>query len=289
MTPSSRPQDTLEVTHAPAAPAPTPPVGAQPLAVAGAPAAFPTYACRAEHARLHPVARAFDTFVPMVRVSLGEHDTPELVTPIGVVKRSDHLLFSVAEVRAQFGAALERPVARVEMITPARRLGSRFSPIALLFGYERETDAAPSFFIVEAGTADGKPKVLYLAPRMDAELLYVTGYQPTPLSSPEQIYRSRMTMAGPDEPGELVIEAMARLEAAPHLRITARFERETLARTPLPIALTAEAAVRVMAVARDVGVDVGGALGRVLGGLAGAGLAWRRDEDEEPAPSSRAA
>jgi hypothetical protein len=245
---------------------------------------FPTYACRAEHQRLHPVHRSFPTFVPMVRVPLAERNTPDFTTSIGTVRADDHLLYSVSDVRREFGDELDRPIARVDLITPARRYGSRFSPIALFFGYEHADDETPSFFIVEAGTADGQPKVLYLARHMDEALLYFTGYHPSPLTMGNQIYHSRLTMDG-DEPVELVVEASADPDTRPHLRILARFEREALEELPTPYASTAEAAVRVMTIGRAIGVDVAGAPGRFLGALGASRLAW----NDEPPPSSRAA
>lgn len=250
-----------------------------------------TYVCRADHHRLHPVEARFEAPVPMVRLELGQDHTPDRETPLGSVRGADHLLFSVRDVVARFGGELDRPVARVEIITPARRAGSRFSPIALFFGYARPGDRRPSFFIVEAGTADGEASVLYLGRTLDAELSYATGYHPTPWTSNDQRYRSRLTMAADDEPGELVVEAIHAGASAPHLRITARFERQLAVEAGVPAALTAEAALRVMTIGRALGRDVG-LVGRAAASLGELLVDWETRPEplrEEGPPSSRAA
>ncbi len=111
-----------------------------------------------------PMQSEFTVPLPMVRVTLPETldaSALTIATEIGDVDLGkDHLLGSVDLIHAKYGGApyLGYRPGRVDLITPARFAGGRFAAMALYLGYRHKADRAPSFYLLEAGTATGTPR-----------------------------------------------------------------------------------------------------------------------------------
>src|SRR5690606_5291441 len=103
----------------------------------------------------------------------------------------------------KYARFLEAPLARVDLITPPRQ-GVRFGAISVLLGYKKPKDPLPFCYILEAGTATGQPKVLYLGKTIDATINNYAGYQPTPFACPSHAYTGKLSMNG-DDPNVLTI------------------------------------------------------------------------------------
>ena len=75
----------------------------------------------------------------------------------------------------------------------------------------------PICYILEAGTARGQPKVLFLGKTLDAVINQFSGFKPTPFSSPDNAYTGRLHVEG-DNPKQLHIKARKILNGAsqPH-------------------------------------------------------------------------
>lgn len=72
-------------------------------------------------------------------------------TALGVVKPSDHLLFSIKQVSVLYQSACGRvpTLDRVDLITGARHLDiDRFAPISIFLAYENADDTRPSFYSI---------------------------------------------------------------------------------------------------------------------------------------------
>jgi len=186
------------------------------------------YWVKAEHARQSP--GGFPNFVgelAMVRVSLPARTPKAFKTKIGSVEPGDHLIDTVLEANQKYARFLAAPLGRVDLITPARQ-GVRFGAISVLLGYKKPRDAQPFCYILEAGTATGQPKVLYLGKTIGATINAYSGYQPTPFSCPNHAYLGKFQLEG-DEPKQLEVAARkieAGVSQAPYMKLTVRFERE---------------------------------------------------------------
>lgn len=171
------------------------------------------YTSQSIHGRKLPQMQKHDGVVHWVRVSLPEHDAPllhphshDIHTPLGVVKASDHLAFSLDAMRKyKFndnypngvnGTAATSTLPyfeRIELITPARYDGFRFAPVALYMGYTKKEDTAPSFYILESGSGIGFAKVMYPSPDMDKAFLMKAGYKGTMFASADNFYLIKAT------------------------------------------------------------------------------------------------
>lgn len=187
------------------------------------------YWVRAEHARQSP--GGFPSFVgelAMVRVTLPARTPKTFKTKIGSVEPGDHLIDTVLEANQKYARFLESPLGRVDLITPPRQ-GVRFGAISVLLGYKKAQDPLPFCYILEAGTATGQPKVVYLGKKLGSTINAYTGYQPTPFSCPNHAYIGKFQLTG-DDPKQLEVAARkieAGVSQQPYMKINVRFERET--------------------------------------------------------------
>jgi hypothetical protein len=210
---------------------------------------------RATHARRAPVTSVFtaETYAVWVRLPLDEPIAFE--TAIGSVLPTDHLLPTVQAVRDRFGDRIGRPFERVDLLTPART-GTRFSPMALYFGYLREDDDKPSFVIYEPGDATGNPGALYLGETIDAVIEEQAGYKPTPLSSPEHWYLGGIHMAANGrDPEVLYMSASTERGGEPHFRLHVEYAPVEQPPFQLPAGDLVEAVLRMLAVQKGCGCD----------------------------------
>lgn len=225
----------------------------------------------ADHHRVKsmpPVARPmqsrFSLPLPMVRVALPQAlsaDNSVIKTELGAVDlRRDHLLGSVDLIAAKYAGREHlgyRP-ARVDLITPARLANGRFGAMAVYLGYRSPSDRAPSFYLLEAGTATGDAKMIYFSPAMQPIEQVTSYYLPTPFVTMRYTYSGGLTMqAAPneDEPDQLIVRSFAQGEREPYITVTVKYRRAPTLELPLPIELTADAGARVAVIARTMGVS----------------------------------
>lgn len=241
------------------------------------------YRLRATHARRLPIVSVFTGTTEAVRVVLGVHEPITWDTPIGLVIPEDHLLPTVDALRDKFGERIARPFEHVELITPARHAFTRFAPMAIYLGYAHAGDARPFFYVFEAGTATGQPKVLYLAPTLDAIVEERSGYVPTPLSSADHWYTGGLRFAeSGNDPEVLYMRASKHRGGEPHLRLHVDYAIVEGHAAAVPAEDMVEAAMRMLAVQRGLTPQLNFA--ETLIGEAGLGLLdWvdRPDESRE--------
>jgi hypothetical protein len=184
------------------------------------------YDIEATHAREIPNYPPFIGHLSMVRVTLpvSNANVTDFHTGIGTVGVSDHLYRSVEEFKKTYGGAPYNQTTRLDLVTPARELGVRFGAISAYLGYTNGA-ATPSFYVLEAGTATGDPKVPYACPTIDGGIVAYADYQPTPFAHRSHIYRGSLRVVG-DSPDLLSVWA----EAKPHtsyLKLSAQFTETT--------------------------------------------------------------
>ena len=179
------------------------------------------YEAQAEHARKAPPMDAFVGKLSMARVTLPASEPETIQTRLGSVEPRDHLLATLAEVQKEYGSEVSYPIARVDLVSPARLGGTRFGAIGVYLGY---ADAAgmPTFYILEAGTATGDSKVLYFKEFGDGIITSFTGYRPTPFSNPKHAYNGKLTLNG-DSPDRLQVTARRASDAEHYIRIDVHF------------------------------------------------------------------
>lgn len=251
------------------------------------PAYYPFYKVLANHARargVNPdekVKASFDGELQMVRVRLPRFSggkSAVIRTPVGDVDlRRDHLLDSIDSVVSKFNDAsngrLPYYPERVDLITPPRYLGMRFAAISVYLGYRKADDHQPAFYVLEAGTAEGEPKSLFFNDDMDSAIVARAGYQPTPFTSPDNLYRGILRMDG-ESPETLTVWARSpRQGAASYIRVHCGFIGMQTAQPQFAGLLIATAAQRVALLAKTMnipGQDIGGVLSKL-----GERLPWR--------------
>lgn len=253
----------------------------------GPPGAHPhehsLYTLRATHARRTPVTSVFTAVTHCVRVRLPRREPTAIHTLIGVVLPGDHLLPTIDAVQERFGGRLGRTFERIDLVTPARLGTIRFSPMSLYFGYEQRDSPTPNFVIYEPGDAIGKPGALYLGETIEAVIEEQAGYKPTPLSSPEHWYTGGIRMAeNGRDPAVLHMQASELQGGEPHFRLHVEYE---IAQT-LPVASPGgdlvEAALRMLAVEKGVGVDLN-VIERLIAETGLAALQWIDSPDDTAA------
>jgi len=225
------------------------------------------YLAHATHTRVSgPGKHSFTGHLPLVRVTLADTDQNAKVisTSIGDVDPADHLFQSIEQVAFKLKDDLVQAPAKVDLITPARSMGTRFGAIAVYIGYF-DPKGAPSFYILEAGTATGESMVYFLSPDMGTIPATEKWYDPTPFTGPDGYYSGDFIMQG-DDPSELHVRAMDKNKV---LQVTVNVQyTPSLPEYIFPAILTAEAAARVgaIAVARGdiVFEDILAPLGRLL-------------------------
>ena len=221
------------------------------------PEALPRYYVVNSRHNRHGVSD-FVGVLPMVRISLPhDGDSYRISTAIGDVLASDHLLRNQREVVAK-----AYPCERVELVTPARRENVRFAAIAIYLAYQKAGDKLPSYYILEAGLAQGGPRMTYIAKDMQP-IVRRSDYEPTQFSSANNYYRGALTLRG-DDPLSLTIESLTsdpRKNPAekPYITITSAFVRTNAYDRRLemrPAQIYREAVIRVAAIAEALGKRV---------------------------------
>jgi hypothetical protein len=209
---------------------------------------FGYYWVTAIHSRKVPQNyEPFEGHLAMVRVRLPERDPRRFSSAIGSIEPADHLISTVREANDKYANALGYPLQRVELVTPPRQL-LRFGAISVLLGY-RDASAFPTCYVLEAGTALGQSRVIYLGKTLDAVVNRRTGYKPTTFSCSDNAYTGQLEVVG-HEPRRLHVTARDIIantsSAAPYIDLDVRFERQTGAvRTIWPGFLIARAALIV--------------------------------------------
>jgi hypothetical protein len=224
-----------------------------------------------------PMESRFTKALPLVRVRLPEKLTAEttvIQTEIGDVDLvRDHLLGSIDLIASKYGdvAHLGFRPGRVDLLTPARSVGARFGAISVYLGYRAAGDKAPAFYMLEAGTATGDAKMIYFSPSM-APITNVTSYyQPTPFVTMQNTYSGGVTMSPApreDEPLSLLVESRTPGDPDPYLTVLVSYVRSPTIELPMPVELIVNAAARVAAIARAMGVSSSEPLQDVLADLA---------------------
>lgn len=217
--------------------------------------------------------------LPMVRVGLPESiptGKEEVIqTQIGDVYLSaDHLVGSIGMIADKYGdsAHLGYKPERVDLITPPRLRGTRFGAIALYLGYKGLRDPAPSFYLLEAGTATGAAKVLFFGKTIDTVITQTSWYKPTPFAMPENKYKGWIQIDGGD-PVTLVVQDHEPGHTDPYITVTVQYEKVATMATKWPGDLTLEAAQRVAAIAEAMKVPSGVPLESIMAAL-GRGQKW---------------
>lgn len=185
------------------------------------------YWVESRHDRRDPAGHPpFVGKLAMVRASLPRVEPRRFISAIGTVEPSDHLIATVHEANDKFAAALKYELQRVDVITPPRQF-LRFGAVSVMLGY-RDARAQPSCYILEAGTATGQPKVLYLGRTLDATINRRTGYKPTTFSCSDNAYTGQLTVVG-DSPTVLHITArdiIGNQSKPAYIAITATFTEQ---------------------------------------------------------------
>lgn len=202
----------------------------RPLPAAPVTGTFRYYNVRATHDREIPDLDAFTGRLPMARVTLPRltKDAQDFETSIGSVRKSDHFYRSVEEFKLRYaGKAPYQSAARIDLITPPRAdpFNLRFGAISVYLGY-LDAAGAPSFYVLEAGTATGQPKVPFPAPSFDNGVYAYAGYTPTPFTNKQHIYKGQLEWR---ETGTKRLKMSVRKDAAsaPYMRLNVSFEETT--------------------------------------------------------------
>jgi hypothetical protein len=219
------------------------------------------YTAKATHRRTKMDGSVFHRFVgevPSVRLRLPATNQVSCSTAIGIVDLTTSLYLSVAD----FNARLQNtpgfvPAAEVHVVTPARMDGERFAAIALYLSYANAGDPAPQAYLLEAGLAQGGPRVPFYGATMDTVIVAQTNYQPTPFSMPSHWYRGTLTMAG-NEPEALKVEVFIDHLAKQYMQVEVEYSAgnsETISKIN-PFFLRATAALRVMTIGNSLGMHL---------------------------------
>lgn len=224
------------------------------LYVSMAPDGFKYYVANAKHSRVvDPGRHSFTAHLPLVRVPLAVTDAIACVikTAIGDVDPADHLLQSVQQVAHKYAQTLGYSPVRVDLITPARSGGTRFGAIALYLGYRASADTAPSFYVLESGTATGASCMLFISPDMSPIPARKKWYAPTPFTDENAHYTGELDMNG-DEPAVLHVHAFSdTMVNEVNVDVTYQQSPPTYI---WPALLTAQAAARVGAISVKKGM-----------------------------------
>lgn len=209
-------------------------------------------AARATHTRYGAGSHSFEATLPVVRVQLPESTPTDFETKWGTVYAGDHKIHTAALVRDKYGEFFDDEIGAVFLTTPVRRFGARFAAIAT---YEVLNKAGVlTGWVLEAGMATGEAMVLYASPNC-APIVRRSWYQPTPFSSDENVYRGDATFREDGRgPAALLVQVSTpaeKKELRCHLEVNVRYEiiSDITAMDAFPAALTAEAAIRVAAIA----------------------------------------
>jgi len=187
---------------------------------------FRYYDITAKHDREIPNYQPFWGQMSMVRFTLpvSNANVKDIHTGIGTVGAGDHLYRSVEEFKKTYGGAPYSQTTRIDLVTPAREHGVRFGAISAYLGYTNG-GTTPSFYVLEAGTATGDPKVPYACPTIDGGVVAYTDYKPTPFAAKGHVYRGSLRVVG-DAPDLLSVWVEAKPHT-PYLKLEAQFTETT--------------------------------------------------------------
>jgi hypothetical protein len=216
------------------------------------------YVAHAVHCRTGGTISTFEGYLPQARVRLPDTAGEEPIeTALGLICDTDRKILSASQVKSLVG----RTAARVELISAPRSpdaTGARFGAIALYLCYERVDDKAPSFYILEGGTATGQPKVLFYGEALGAWIKNQhTAYQPTPFSGPSNYYNGvlRMRDDDPNEPATLTVEGRTSIDAEWYIQVSVTYHGSARPAAYNPLSLILEAAARVGVVGKALRVE----------------------------------
>lgn len=228
--------------------------GANALAKAIPKDGFRYYDIAATHAREIPNYAPFVGHMSMVRFTLPASNAgvKDVHTGIGTVSPGDHLYRSVEEFKKTYGGAPYSNTTRIDLVTPARELGVRFGAISAYLGYTNGV-ATPSFYVLEAGTATGDPKVPFACPTIDGGIVAYTDYKPTPFAAKGHVYRGSLRVVG-DSPDLLSVWVEAKPHT-PYLKLTAQFTETTTPQNIWPGFLIVRAIAIVAERLHDVPIE----------------------------------
>ena len=260
--------------------------GGAPKTAPGAADAFRYYMAVAAHSRAIGTTSSFVVDLPLVRFALpqsgdfAQNLVPTLKTAIGYLIPEDRLIASVEMVAELTGNA----AARVDLLTPARAPGAdgaRFGAFATYLCYANTNDTHPSWYVVEAGTATGKPKVLFASDAMGWFTNRHLGYQPTPFSKETDYVSGLLTMSG-DEPETLKLLVTDTSGVGPDANPTQPYVSVSVKYNLLPspphnnpVDLIIEAATRIGVIGAALHVNPG--VAEVIASLVeGAALQWTK-------------
>ena len=215
---------------------------------------FRYYDIRATHDREIPNYPPFVGYMSMVRFTLpvSNANVKDIHTGIGTVGVSDHLYRSVEEFKKTYQGAPYNHTTRIDLVTPAREHGVRFGAISAYLGYTNGA-ATPSFYVLEAGTATGDPKVPYACPTIDGGVVAYSDYKPTPFASKSHVYRGSLRVVG-DSPDLLSVWAEAKPHT-PYLKLEAQFTETTTPQNIWPGFLIVRAIAIVAERLHDVPIE----------------------------------
>ncbi len=218
--------------------------GEQAVARAMPAGAFRYYDVEAIHDRILPDLDPFKGRLSMARVTLPQTNAEvrDFDTGIGTIGVRDHLYRSVQEFKQTYQGLPYSHTTRLDLVAPVRELGVRFGAISAYLGYTG--GPLPSFYVLEAGTATGEPKVPFSSATIDGSIVAYSGYHPTPFSRKDHVYRGNLRVVG-DNPVQLWLTA----EAAPHkpyISLSVTFTETTTPRNIWPGFLIVRAGLIVL-------------------------------------------
>lgn len=188
------------------------------------------YWVTAVHTRKTPSGfQPFTGELAMARVTLDKDKPKTFRTAFGKIFPGDHLIDTVFEANQKYASHLGYEIKRLDLVTPARD-GLRFGAISAFLGYRNAKDKAPSCYILEAGTATGQPKVLYLGKQLGQPINAYSGYRPTPFACPDHAYFGTLTVTNGDDPERLHItsrEVDGSVSKPPYIDVDIRFKLQT--------------------------------------------------------------
>jgi hypothetical protein len=106
---------------------------------------------------------------------------------------------------------------------------------------------APSFYILEAGTATGAAKMLYFSPDMKPIQHATSYYNPTAFVTKSNNYSGTLTMMpapNEDDPAELLVESFVPGATEPYITVTVDYKRKESFALAMPIEITLDAGAR---------------------------------------------
>lgn len=233
------------------------------------------YLAHGTHTRHVAPGHAFTGELPMIRFELPAQGTSTTVAKIetegGDALGVDRLFPSIDTLWAKYKDDPLLTVGcpeRVELITPPRLRGARFGAIAIYLAFEKASDPAPSFYVLEAGLATGQPRIAYLGRTMDWTIVTQSHYDPTPFSGRSHWYRGQLKMQAAD-PAELDTLTVEVFEGEPtkdpsedtaamghYMTVSVRYQPRPEPVMTNPFFLTIAAGARLSAIADAMGMDI---------------------------------